>query len=408
VIVLKQKKIAVLISGGIRSDEGFSYRVLRMVEALSEVEMDVAVFAFVPFVQWLKCCFSRERRYTLIPLTPVLGLKLFRALRDTLATAYFKFIVAGKGIEILQVENPEPAYFARTSDIPFVLDLHGDTVSEEEMKISRHAITNYSWYLDVIIRNEKYAVNSCAGIISVSNHLLHEVATKYQCATMQTIVPSCVDADLFKFCSNARSDIRNKLGIGEDRIVMTYIGSLSVWQMIHETITLVSALRSTNKNIFFLLLTKDDPSTVVPLLVKIGDVNIDYTVLAVAHNEVPKYLSASDYGLLLREDSIVNLVSSPTKFAEYIAAGVPVIATAHAGDAVDHINKYDTGWIIPELPPTNASINQLQKYLVSTLEKGSTNKTRLYKISQSTRSVSFFKQQVQKFYTKLLLAQETT
>ena len=43
-------------------------------------------------------------------------------------------------------------------------------------------------------------------------------------------------------------------------------------------------------------------------------------------------LSAADFGLLLRENNIVNNVASPTKFAEYLMAGLPVIISNGIGD----------------------------------------------------------------------------
>ena len=50
---------------------------------------------------------------------------------------------------------------------------------------------------------------------------------------------------------------------------------------------------------------------------------------------MPAYLSSADIAFIWRGDNIVNRVSSPVKFSEYIACGLPVI---HNG-AVDLINK---------------------------------------------------------------------
>ena len=50
-----------------------------------------------------------------------------------------------------------------------------------------------------------------------------------------------------------------------------------------------------------------------------------------------------DAGLLLRESHPVNRVSSPTKFGEYLAAGVPVIATEGISDFSRWISEHDVG-----------------------------------------------------------------
>ncbi|MBL7924543.1 MAG: hypothetical protein JNL88_10130 [Bacteroidia bacterium] len=72
----------------------------------------------------------------------------------------------------------------------------------------------------------------------------------------------------------------------------------------------------------------------------------------VNHADVPGVLSACDMGILLREDSITNRVASPTKFAEYLSAGLPVIISEKIGDYSDFVRKNDCGLIAngSELP----------------------------------------------------------
>jgi len=58
--------------------------------------------------------------------------------------------------------------------------------------------------------------------------------------------------------------------------------------------------------------------------------------------------------LLLRKSHPVNYVASPTKFGEYLAAGVPVIATEGIGDTSDLIKNENIGIIIS---PTDEGLN---------------------------------------------------
>ena len=67
------------------------------------------------------------------------------------------------------------------------------------------------------------------------------------------------------------------------------------------------------------------------------------TVMSVTSDEVPQILAASDLGLLLRENSIVNAVASPVKFGEYMAAGIPLLISQGIGDYSDAVRDQGLG-----------------------------------------------------------------
>jgi hypothetical protein len=58
-------------------------------------------------------------------------------------------------------------------------------------------------------------------------------------------------------------------------------------------------------------------------------------VIEAAYHEVNSYLNAADAGFLLREQSPLNEVASPTKFAEYCLTGLPVIMQNTVKDAFE-------------------------------------------------------------------------
>ena len=71
------------------------------------------------------------------------------------------------------------------------------------------------------------------------------------------------------------------------------------------------------------------------------------------HQEVPIVLSACDMGILIREDSVTNRVASPTKFAEYLSAGLQVIITNNIGDYSDFVKVHQCGIIANGKPLPN-------------------------------------------------------
>lgn len=70
------------------------------------------------------------------------------------------------------------------------------------------------------------------------------------------------------------------------------------------------------------------------------------TVISVPTQNVPQFLAASDLGLLLRDNSIVNAVTFPVKFGEYMAAGVPLVITNGIGDYSEAVAREELGTVI--------------------------------------------------------------
>jgi glycosyltransferase involved in cell wall biosynthesis len=69
--------------------------------------------------------------------------------------------------------------------------------------------------------------------------------------------------------------------------------------------------------------------------------------------DLPQYLIACDYGILIREKSVTNQVASPVKFAEYLACGLPVIISNELGDYSEFVKLNECGFILTEFKTYN-------------------------------------------------------
>ena len=116
----------------------------------------------------------------------------------------------------------------------------------------------------------------------------------------------------------------------EDRIVIGYCGGLQQWQNIDKILDVTIALHQMEPRIFFVLYTNSDIRSIQTRLTQLGRHNC--FVKALHTDEVPSYLKIMDAGFLLRDDLILNRVSSPTKISEYLAAGAGLICTPYSGD----------------------------------------------------------------------------
>jgi hypothetical protein len=132
--------------------------------------------------------------------------------------------------------------------------------------------------------------------------------------------PNIVSSD-FSFNIEQRESVRKKLAISKEKILIVLSSSGSdIWQKDESVVSFFLK----NDNFIILNLSKN----------KI--INNKIINLYLPFEEMPKYLSAADIGVVWREDHILNNCASPSKFSEFAAMGLYVIHN----NTVDLISKY--------------------------------------------------------------------
>ena len=249
-----------------------------------------------------------------------------------------------------------------------VFDVHGASPDEEEMSGSSagRIKTMTDW--------EQEALQKADFRIYVSNRMKHFFEAKYNLPSLPHIeVPCCVHSSKFSMTEAQRRAKRLELGI-DDKFVIAYLGTLSVWQWPDAMFSLFSIIKKMNPKCFFgLFIPKHDHEKAKSFIDKYNIPNDSFFLKEVPHSNIGSFLGAVDAGLLLRKFNPVNLVSSPTKFGEYLAAGVPVIATDGIGDTSEFIHERQIGLIIPVNSDTwnEIEIRNINDYLNS-VEKNRT------------------------------------
>jgi len=183
---------------------------------------------------------------------------------------------------------------------------------------------------------ERWLLRDADGVVFLTEVAREDLAVPVE------VIPCCVDAHRFE--DAARAD----LGSG-DRLVYVYTGALGGYYLIDETAALLAAARRADPRTFALVLTQSAPQSMVDALEREGFTRDDYRVLTVPPGEIPRYLRAADVGVSLIRTSFCRRASSPTKFAEYLAAGLPVISTAEIGDLDVHIEANRVGVLVHRL-----------------------------------------------------------
>lgn len=113
--------------------------------------------------------------------------------------------------------------------------------------------------------------------------------------------------------------------------VFCYVGGTSVWQCFEETIELFSEIEKKYPESKLLLLVRDDKFA-KHYLDKYGVKNYEIDFVPVSALE--ERLKSVKFGFLLRKQSVVNMVATPTKLGTYITNGIiPIFSDSLQGIA---------------------------------------------------------------------------
>lgn len=173
------------------------------------------------------------------------------------------------------------------------------------------------------------------------------------------VIPCCVDLDKFRLVdAEARNALRKDL-VFEERYVVTHVGALGGLYLTKEIADLVAVVREFDSATFALFLTQSNSQLIEPLLQERGFGPHDYFIGRVDSSEVARYLNASDVALSFVKAGFSTASRSPTKIAEYLACGLPIIANPGVGDVEELITKNRVGAIVTDFS-SNGYLNALR------------------------------------------------
>jgi glycosyltransferase involved in cell wall biosynthesis len=140
------------------------------------------------------------------------------------------------------------------------------------------------------------------------------------------IVSAGVDLDVFKPLDG--DEVRRKYGL-ESRKIIVYVGSLSAW---HGAEDLIDVAAKLDEDVKFLMVGKN----LEMLEEKANEKGVSYKFIFtgfVEHEEVPRYIAAADVAVApfnpkgFKEMEKYGFYFSPIKVLEYMACGVPIVAS---------------------------------------------------------------------------------
>jgi hypothetical protein len=194
---------------------------------------------------------------------------------------------------------------------------------------------------------ENNAVNKSDFRIAVTQKLVAHWQSEYHYSSTKHVVIPCTLNSNFTLKELDEAEInttRKTYGYSVNDLVLVYSGSVSAWQSFALLKPLMLDFLQQTQNNKLVFLSSED--AIIQSLVNEFPTQVSRKWLK--HEEVTSFLVACDWGILIREQSVTNKVASPTKFAEYLSAGLPVIISENLGDYTEFVKNNDCGIIYSE------------------------------------------------------------
>ena len=207
--------------------------------------------------------------------------------------------------------------------------------------------------------------------ISLTNNAKQEILSWPQLKGKDVpiaVIPCCVDHELFSLQHIQDADkkrLRQTLHISENDFVLSYLGSIGTWYMLDEMLDFYSCVVKRIPEAKFLFITPDSKEHILEKArsKQINSKNI--IIRSAIRKEVPLYISISSASIYFIKPSYSKKASSPTKTAEILALGVPIITNSGIGDSSDILQNAEAGFLISEFNDENYNeiINQFSLLL---------------------------------------------
>lgn len=210
----------------------------------------------------------------------------------------------------------------------FVLWQQGATADESFMRHGSKVRYNVLNFID------SYAMRKAKMIFFCSQYMMeyYEKISKCKFYSKSYIMP----------CYNEQLKPNNIVMKDYNKKSFAYVGSLDLWQCFDETVEVFKKIQEKYPYAELKVLT----FSVEQATDKLEKANIkNYIVKCVPKEDVQNELQNVVYGFILRKDSIVNRVATPTKLSSYMSAGIiPIFSTV-----LDDFNRVTSNmkYVIP-------------------------------------------------------------
>lgn len=234
---------------------------------------------------------------------------------------------------------------------------------------------------------ERHLLLQADAIVSLTEaakeHLLQQPGYKH---LRIDVIPCCADLTHFNYhriSDKEKEQLRSTLGIDNTQKLITYLGSVGGWYLTREMFSFFKQLQQTSPEYKMLLLTKDDPEKIRKEASSLGIHNDSLIISYAQRQQLPGFLAICDVGIFFINNSFSKMASSPTKHAELMGMGIPVICN-DIGDTGRIVCESGTGVVVNEFSEKNFSAIIARMNQLSAIDKEKTRQCALDRFDLAT------------------------
>jgi glycosyltransferase involved in cell wall biosynthesis len=241
-------------------------------------------------------------------------------------------------------------YLKKKKGVKFLFDMRGFWADE---KVDSGQWNQSSWFYRRVYNHykgkEEEFLLEADGIVALTHAARQELQKneRYKDLVID-VIPCCADLVHFNYQEiniDKKVTLLAKWGFVPGCKIISYLGSVGGWYMTKEMFTFFSRLLKKRPEFVMMILTKDNPELVKDQARACGIPDDKLVVLYATRNELPAYISLSDCSIFFIRPTYSKIASSPTKHAELMGMGVPVICN-DIGDTGYVINETRTGIVV--------------------------------------------------------------
>lgn len=241
-----------------------------------------------------------------------------------------------------------PAVVAgQRTGVPVVADIHGHHLEETVFfgGLKRGSLRYRFWQLV-----ERFSVARSAALTVVCDPLKARFE-RWACRVL--VVPGGVDPDLFSPAIAPAHEIET---LKQGRIAVAYVGNLRSYQGVDMLLESAIGVQVANGHQYsFFFLGNPDEETFYHQWVRQHGLSDSVVFLGRRpYADIPGYLAAADVLVVPRPFTLVSHYAFPSKLAEYISMGRPVVAT-NVGDHYKAVVDMKTGLLVE---PTSEALTE--------------------------------------------------
>jgi glycosyltransferase involved in cell wall biosynthesis len=306
-------------------------------------------------VRWIR------RRYHKAPMIPATGYDVARGVVAGLAAA------AGGQVGLVHVRGYVPGAIglpvARATGRAFLFDMRGFWPEE---KVDAGHWTRGGAAYRLAKRWERRFFERADAIVSLTEagvKRFPELGYRLRPDVLVDVIPTC--ADLARFAPGPRDRaLAARLGL-EGRRVIGCVGTLSNWYLREPTLRYLAELARALPDAVVLFVTREDHAALRADAGQAGLAASRAVFARAEFSEMPAYLRLLDVAVFFIKVCFSKTASAPTRLAELLGAGVPVVINDGIGDSGAIVRDHEVGVVLPQLDAASvaASLSAVRRLL---------------------------------------------